>query len=459
MADHDRSDGVSQLLSARPRVNRRRLLQGAGATGLSLALGSRLGDGALAQGTTYSKQYAGVTLNALMEDLIETSLIEQMLPDFEKLTGIKVQFEKVVYPTMHDKLVPSLSASQGSGVYDFLEVDFYWVYEFARAGWVEELTSRIGKSNGAVDMSRYDDAVKKINSTVDGKTFYVPMYVYPMGLLYRKDLMDDRAFKDAYKQTAGKDLAMPATVEQYVEMVKVVQKLQPGKLYGTIMQGQQGDPIVMEFCNYLFSVGGSFYDADLKKPTINDAKGVKAAQLYIDAIKNAAQPGAANANLDDTSNLWTQGKAFSTVSYLFLLANAENDAKSAVKGKGAVATMPGGHGLTGAWSWGIPKSSPNPDAAWEFIKWVESPEVALKRALGGSVAAQKAPYDNPEYVTKYPWMAQVKDLIATGMGLPPVTKQAQLVEIVGRHMSDAVAGGKPAQQALDAAADELKGLL
>lgn len=49
--------------------------------------------------------------------------------------------------------------------------------------------------------------------------------------------------------------------------------------------------------------------------------------------------------------------------------------------------MPGGHGLTGSWSWGLPVSSPNPDAGWEFIKWVESPDVAMRRALAGGVPA------------------------------------------------------------------------
>ncbi len=83
----------------------------------------------------------------------------------------------------------------------------------------------------------------------------------------------------------------------------------------------------------------------------------------------------------------------------------------------------------------------------------------MRRALGGGVAAQKAPYDNPDYIAAYPWMAQVKDLIATGKGLPGVTKQAQLVEIMGRHLSDAVTGGSSPQDAMNAAADELKDLL
>ncbi len=119
-------------------LNRRRLLRAGGATGLGLALGSHLAQRTAAQEITFSRDYEGTTLNLLMEDLLETTIIENMLPEFEELTGITVQFEKVVYGVMHEKLVPQLAAGPGNGTYDVLEVDFYWVYEFARSGWVEE---------------------------------------------------------------------------------------------------------------------------------------------------------------------------------------------------------------------------------------------------------------------------------------------------------------------------------
>ena len=50
-------------------------------------------------------------------------------------------------------------------------------------------------------------------------------------------------------------------------------------------------------------------------------------------------------------------------------------------------------------------------------------------------------------------------MIVNGRGLPPVTKQAQLVEIVGRNLSEAVVGGRTPQEAMDAAAEELRELL
>ena len=56
-------------------------------------------------------------------------------------------------------------------------------------------------------------------------------------------------------------------------------------------------------------------------------------------------------------------------------------------------------------------------------------------------------------------MGEVKDLLSTGKGLPGVTKQAQVVEIMGRHLSDAVTGGSSPQDAMNTAAAELKALL
>jgi ABC-type glycerol-3-phosphate transport system substrate-binding protein len=441
------------------KINRRLLMGGAGAAGLGATLGTRFAAPASAQEITYSRDFEGTTLNALMEDLTETTVIEEMLPEFEELTGIKVQFEKVVYPVMHDLLVTQLASGEGNGAYDFLQVDFYWTYEFARSGWVEELTPRIEASNGALDMSRYSEALLNSNSRVDGGTYYVPQYIYPMGLIYRTDLMEDEAFKASYAEIAGKDLAMPESVGEYVEVIKAVQQINSGEMYGGVIQGMQGDPILMEFCNWLYGNGGDFYNEDLTEVIVNNEAGVQALTYFADAVNNAAQPGAANADLNDTGALWRQGKAFSSVSYLFFLSDGETVEDSQVSGKGAITTMPGGTGLTGSWSWGIPVSSPSPDAAFEFIKWVESPEIALRRGMGGGVAAQSALYENEEYIAKFPWLAQVADLAATGKGLPAITRQNQLVEIMGRHLSNAVTGGATPQEAMDAAAEELADLL
>ncbi|MGI9252108.1 MAG: ABC transporter substrate-binding protein, partial [Thermomicrobiales bacterium] len=236
---------------------RRRLLQATAGASFALGLGMR-GFSAVAQDVQLSKDYDGATLNLLMEDLRETTAIEEMLPEFKEATGITVNFEKVNYGVMREKLVPQLAAGPGNGSYDVLEVDFYWVNEFARSGWVEDLGTRIADSGGQVDLERYIPAMLNIVSQVDGKTFYLPMYPYPMGLIYRTDLLEDAAIAEAYKTAMGKDMALPTTVEEYVAMASAISALDKG-VYGAAMQAQQVDPIVMEFCNFLYGVGGDFY--------------------------------------------------------------------------------------------------------------------------------------------------------------------------------------------------------
>jgi multiple sugar transport system substrate-binding protein len=442
---------------SRSELSRRRLLQATTGAGLAIGLGG-FAPPTRAQEVTLSRDYEGTTLNLLMEDLLETTIIEEMLPEFTEATGITVNFEKVAYPVMHEKLVPQLAAGPGNGAYDVLEVDFYWVNEFARSGWVEDLGQRIADSGGQVDLARYIPAMLAIGSTVDDKTFYIPMFPYPMGLIYRDDLFNDEAFQAAYLEQTGKELALPDSVEGYVEMAEAVSALDQD-IYGAAMQAQQVDPIVMEFCNFLYGMGGSYYNAEMTAPTINDEIGVKAAELYARCVNNAAQPGAAGADLNDTLATYAQGRAFSMISYMFMLSEFEDEETSKVPGVNKITVMPGGHGLTGSWSWGLPISSPNPDAGWEFIKWVESPDIAIRRALAGAVPAQSAPYENQEFLDKYPWMPQALDMIGSGEGLPPVTKQAQLVEIMGRHLADVVAGARTSQEGMDAAAEELQTLL
>ncbi|MFM8594326.1 MAG: extracellular solute-binding protein, partial [Chloroflexota bacterium] len=256
-------------------ANRRRVLQASAATAFAFAMGSKALR-ARAQGVELSREFEGSTLNLLMEDLLETTAIEEMLPEFTEATGINVNFEKVNYGVMREKLVPQLAAGEGNGSYDVLEVDFYWIAEFARSGWMQKLDELIANSNGALNLDNYIPATLKIGSEVDGSVYYIPMYPYPMGLIYRTDLLENADFAAAYKTVAGKDLALPTSVADYVAMATAVS--QSGQdIYGAAMQAQQVDPIVMEFCNFLYGAGGDFYNAEMTEPIINQELGVSIA--------------------------------------------------------------------------------------------------------------------------------------------------------------------------------------
>ncbi|MBP0577987.1 extracellular solute-binding protein [Labrys sp. LIt4] len=411
---------------------------------------------AMLLGTSLSPAAAEtVTLRALMEDVPETKIIEALLPEFEQKTGIKVEFEKIGYPDMHDKLVAQLTGPQS--YYNLLEVDFLWAGEFPAANWLVDLKPLVEKSK--YDLGAFIPSTVELLGGSQDKLNLVPMYNYSMGLLYRKDLLADEKLKAAYKSATGKELALPTSLEDYVAISKFMKA--NAKVAGAAMQGQRGDPNSMEFSNYLFSAGGAYRDA-AGRASLNTPEAKKALDLYVDNIQNGAQQGATSATLDDTMRLMCSGAAFSMVTYWWMLPQMDDAAKCpTVAGKVGLSVMPGGHGESGGWGWGIPKNTTpeEQEAAWTFIQWVQSKEISVKRALQGHAPVRSDVYKDAEVLKKYPFYATAESVVASGKSFPIFTYSAQYEDVLGTQLSLAAGGQATSEAALKAASDGLQQLL
>jgi len=396
-----------------------------------------------------------ITLRALMEDVPETDIIEKLLPEFERETGIKVEFEKVGYGDMHDKLVTQLVSSQS--YYNLMEIDFLWAGEFPAAGWLVDLKFFIERDG--FDMAAFIPATWDLLARTDDHIPIIPMYNYSMGLLYRSDLLADPALGSAYQAQFGRELALPQTLESYVELAKFMKD--NAGIAGAAMQAQRGDPNALEFSNYLFSSGGSYLD-ESGQVTLESEAGIKALTLYVDAVQNAAQQGALSATLDDTMRLMCQGEAFSMISYWWMLPQVDNEAQCpAVAGKIGLSVMPGGHGESGGWGWGIAHNTPEEEqeAAWKFIQWVQSEEIAVRRALEGHAPVSEAVFRNEQVLQKYPFYETALDVVATAKSFPIFTYSAQYEDVLGTHLSRAAGGEIAPEAAIKAAAEGLRELL
>ncbi|AUH00658.1 extracellular solute-binding protein [Pectobacteriaceae bacterium C52] len=411
--------------------------------------------GLILSGLCSTAQAKEIVLRALMEDVPETTIIEKMLPEFENKYHIKVEFEKIGYGDMHDKLVPQLISPQS--YYNLLEVDFLWAGEFSRANWLTDLTPRVKKSG--FDISAFIPSTVKLLNTDPKKIELIPMYNYSMGMIYRTDMLKDKHLQAKYQATFNKPLELPKTLDDYVTLVKFI-KQQTGNP-GAAMQGQRGDPNSMEFSNYLFSAGGDYLNAD-NKVVLDNAAGKKAMGLYVDAIKNGAQTGALSATLDDTIRLMCSGKAFSMVSYWWMLPTLDNPKTCpAVAGKLALSTMPGGHGESGGWGWGIPKNTTDKEkaAAWTFIQWVQSKDISTARALEGHAPVRADVYKDASVLAKYPYYADAEKVVASGKSFPIFTYSAKYEDVLGTALSQVAGGSSTIDDALTQSADQLKKLM
>ncbi len=394
-----------------------------------------------------------VVLRALMEDVPETRIIEELLPQFEQETGIRVEFEKVQYSAMHDKLVAQLLTPESA--YDFLQVDFLWAGEFPAAGWLEPLEPYVERSG--FDLSVYYPSMLDLVGYYRGRLYMIPMYNYAMGLIYRKDLLAREDMKRAFQRAYGRPLGLPRSLQEYRTLAGFMH--QRAGVAGAAMQGQRGDPNFMEFSNYLFAVGGDYVDRN-GRVVLDNPQGEWALSLYVEVIRNYAQKGALNANLDDTFRVMCQGGAFSMVTYWWMLPQLDDPkACPRVAGRVALAPMPGGVGVNGGWGWAIPHNSRNKEAAWRFIAWVESKAIIKARALKGHAPTRKDVFQDPEVLGKYPYYREAQAIIARAKKVPIFAYTAEMEDVVGREISLAAAGQKGMKQALKDAAKGLESLL
>ena len=52
---------------------------------------------------------------------------------------------------------------------------------------------------------------------------------------------------------------------------------------------------------------------------------------------------------------------------------------------------------------GDPQVQPDPEAAWTFLKWIESPEIVKKRAMLGGSPTRTDVFDDPGLSQKFPY--------------------------------------------------------
>jgi len=405
------------------------------------------------EGEEYSVE--PTTLNILMETVPDTEYVEEYLSEFETATGHTVNIEKVSYLNMKEKLTPDLASGEGNGAYDVIVVDKQWVGEFVSADWLWSLEDYITRDN--FDTSVYVPAMFDMMGEVNGTTYMLPFYNYSSGLLYRTDIFENEDFKTEYLAEFGEELKVPETVEEYVKVAKNLTKDSDGDgeidLYGAIGQYAR-NPVQFEYSIILFGLDGWYYDDDWNA-TVNNATGIQAAEYVLDLYQNAMPEAATGYGFEEQSNFMAQGNAAMMLTYSWMKAVLDDPETSSVTGNVAFTVSPGGHGAQGGWGWAIPKSSPNPDAAWQFLSWVESPEIAIKRGLLGAAPVRYDVFNDPDVLAKYPQNEVMMRVIEGAKPVPIIANSALVPDYVGLYVSEMLAGEKTPQEAMDALAEKL----
>lgn len=357
-----------------------------------LAAGAAFGAGALlptigaAQGG--AKKFAGVNLNVSTFSAAYPRFLQQALPEFEALTGAKVNFDTPSFPVYNQRA--DLELSTRGAAYDVVNVTFIYSSRWINSGWLTPLDDYIRNPNltpSDWDINDFLPGARAPETGRDGKLYGIPWTAEALlSASSRFDLV----------QAAG--LPYPDTTDDLVKVLRAVNK--KDRVAGFVADNHYG----WTFVPYLHAFGGDVFRKapDDLFPTLDSPEAIAAADYYANLLREFGPDGAVTYTPDQVLQSLKQGRVnFTDQGQLYLAQLGDAATSRTVKTvkfglvpKGPAGRFPGTavHGL------GIPAGSKNKEAAWAFIQWALSKQTTRKAVLAGyGSPARRSDVDSTDF--------------------------------------------------------------
>src|SRR5437867_6888956 len=114
----------------------------------------------------------------------EGEVVAQLMPEFERRTGIRVDVQQIPWTAAHEKL---LTAYVGEVTPDLAQMGNTWIPEFHAVGALEGLTPWLQRSTTIQERDHFPGIWA--TNVVDDVVYGVPWYVDTRIMFYRSDLI------------------------------------------------------------------------------------------------------------------------------------------------------------------------------------------------------------------------------------------------------------------------------
>jgi len=173
--------------------------------------------------TEAGKPYAGTTIRVLDEITPLQETLSKIVPEFEKETGIKVEWELL----NHFEVISKGQADMvsGRGYYDAVMLHGFQMGPMLTAGVIrpiDDLVKNPKLSNPALNQDDFIQGPYKSTSFYKGKQYGFVNWNYNQVYWARADLLNDPTEQAAFKAKYGYDLAPAKTIEPPVVTVVVL---------------------------------------------------------------------------------------------------------------------------------------------------------------------------------------------------------------------------------------------
>jgi multiple sugar transport system substrate-binding protein len=349
-----------------------------------------------------AKNYRGVILKVLtLEKPVLGEPTELHARQFEKLTGAKVNITHVAFDEFYQELLLGLKQNK----YDVVFYGSMWIADVIP--YLEPIPSRMLHS------SQYRDVLphyKNIASWGD-IPYQVPVDGDRHYLQYRKDLLENPAYRAAFKKQTGRELEVPKTWPELQEVARFFQgrTLADGRVMSGIAEVTVSDALLgnqfikraAPYAKHPTVKGGFYFDLKTMEPLINTPGFVKALEDFV-AARDLYPPGGNSFSFPQVIQSFGKGEAVFSDSWddPFIQAMERGNP---LRNKVAATISPGSRQVwnrkTGKWDnfpavnyapyvvygWtsAVPRSTTHKEAAFDFLGFFGNSENHVSDLLVG----------------------------------------------------------------------------
>ena len=368
--------------------------------------------------------------------------VPRLLAEFEaQHPGVHVRAEALPWNADEQRQFFVINLEGGRPGFDVMMLDVIWVPEFARAGWLLDLTPHLAPDElaphfpSAVEAARYE-----------GRTWALPWLMNVGVLYYRRDLLERYGLRPP---------------ETHEELVAQIERVRAGegsrRLHGFLWQGKQYEGLVVNALEALWATGTELLGPDgvvLPDPG-RAAEALGFLRMLIRTGLSPAWVTAADEEL--TRRPFGQGEALFLRNWPYAMDLFEQP-DSPVRGKVGIAPLPRhrddprGAASTGGAHLAVHRATRHPEAAIALARFLAGERAQKAMALAAALNPTRVTlYGDPDVVRAHPWMPEVRALMMRGRPRPVTPYYLMMSTLLQPELSAALVGLKtPARVVADA---------
>ena len=350
------------------------------------------------------KAHSGKTITFLMSEHPVLKGIREVLPQFEKDTGIKVRVNALAEDVYFDKMEVALRAGKGVADVHFCPMDSTAFNQYL-ANLLEPLDGYIKNSNKTAsnyDLGDFPDGFLQSTRFPGGpgsNHYCIPASFESYILFYNKNHVN--------KYLGGK---VPETFDDLILAAKKVKHSSNGDVMGMVVRGKRTDTAIDTITGVVYNAWGDrnvsypqniWFEGNWNNPQMDHPAIQRGLSQYA-GLMSAGPDDVKAYDWDEAGTAFQRGlAAFFVDASLFGPWFEEKDSPS--RGNTGYAVLPpqvkGGKSYTAHWQWGLgmPANAREKDAAWYFIQYMTNKQNEPKIGAFHGGAARMSTWSNPTY--------------------------------------------------------------